>query len=334
MRCLRVLVIACVATGCSAENEPRSAPVPVRSDEHRLSYALPAGWERASQSLTPDLGNPIEILAAGTVRDMRAAPDRCAHMPVGAIERMTPSDAFVSVMERYGEMPAPPRPAQFALPAKQEQSDATECARGEPPLDVYWFEFAEARRWFHVLVALGREAGPERRAEALALLDSLHFEPGPEGVHLDPDRTIPMHDTQARLSWQEPHPPWRRYDWPLTSLREPRQRLVLGTFDLERGPPDPECLPQATIDGLPPDGALLYVLEYVEHADSWRARVRERTEELTLGAEAQYECAGRSHVVRWRERDRVFQAHVMFGPRAGEELRDEARSILNSIRAD
>jgi hypothetical protein len=335
MRWLPMLVLLLVAAGCS--DEERRAPVspaasPVRSDEHRFTYELPAGWERATRSLTPNLGNPVEILAAGTVQDMRPNEGYCGHMPVGAIERMGPRDVFVTVMEGFGESPAPERPQRFTLPDEQEQSDATECAHGEPPLAVYWFEFRDARRRFYVLVALGRDAPLDRREEALGLLDSLRFEPGPEGVHLDPDRVIPHHDEAAALSWQMPQPPWRRYDWPLTSVREPRERLFLGTFELERRPPDGDCTPRAALDAMPPDGALIHVFEYVDRAALWRTRIPERAGELTLGVERAYECMGNSRMVRWREGDRIFQAHLSLGPDASDELLSEARSILNSVR--
>ena len=48
-------------------------------------------------------------------------------------------------------------------------------------MEEYWFEFRDAGRSFHVLVAFGRGAPAERRDEVLALLDSLHFDPGARG---------------------------------------------------------------------------------------------------------------------------------------------------------
>jgi hypothetical protein len=330
MRSLAALVLLVVLAGCTEERPRPAAPGPsvVRSDEHRFTYELPTGWERASQSLTPNLGNPVEILAAGTVPDMLPNDGYCGHMAVGAIERMEPRDVFVTVLEGFGETPSPVRPERFTLPAKQEQSDATECAQGEPPLDVYWFEFHDAGRRFYVLVALGRDAPPDRRKEALALLDSLRFEPGPAGVHLDPDRTIPMHDATAGLSWQMPEPPWHRYDWPQTSVAEPRERLVLGTFALERRTPDDNCTPRAAIDALPPDGALIYLLEYTEGRGAGFPEAEGGRE---FGSERNYECMGLSRMARWRQGGRAFQAHLNLGPRASEELLDEARSIVNSI---
>lgn len=322
-----------VVAACGAERETRVAatsPVPVRSDEHRFTAALPAGWELASQSLTPRLTNPVEILSAGTVRDAAPRDGSCAHIPVGALERMGPKDVFVTVQERYGEPRFPDRPAHFALTGKVEYGDGGTCAPNEQQLEEYWFGFRDAGRGFHVLVVLGRDAPPERRQEALALLDSLRFEPGPPGVHLDPDMAMPFDDPAARLAWQMPVPPWRRYDWPLTSMQG--ERLALGTFELKRGPPDDNCTPRAAIDAMPPDGAFIYVFEYVDLAERWKQRIPERTGEITLGPEVAYECMGESRMAIWRQAGRAFQAHVYIGPRASDELKRDVRSILNSVQ--
>jgi hypothetical protein len=107
-------------------------------------------------------------------------------VPVDALKRMGPQDAFVTVKERYGEAQFPARPDRFRLTGEVEHGDAATCAPNENQLDEYWFDFRDARRGFHVLVVVGHDAPPARREDALALLDSLRFETGAAGVHLDP----------------------------------------------------------------------------------------------------------------------------------------------------
>jgi len=328
MRWWPVLLVLALGAGCADEQPARGRAAPARpfsSAAHGFTAAIPAGWEVAPRSLTPHLDNPVEILSTGTVRDLRPAKGRCAHVPVGALERMRPDDVFVSVQERYGEPRFPARPARFSLPSTGSHTDAEECARNGARLDIHWFGFREVRRGFHVLVALGREAPVERRKEALALLDSLRFEPGPAGVHLDPDRAVPFHD--RGLTWQMPLPDWRQYDWPMTAVQG--ERLMLGTFALDRVPPDRNCTPRAAIDALPRDGAFIYVFEYVDGAE---VAAPERAGELAIGPEIRYECLGMSRMARWRQDGRDFQAHVYLGPRAGDERMKEVRSILNSIQ--
>jgi hypothetical protein len=307
-----------------------SIAAPVESREHHFTASLPAGWHLARRSLTPNLSNPVEILSAGTMPELRARDGDCAHMPVGAIEQMGPRDALVTIFERSGEPRFPDRPPRFTLPGRAGQSEAIPCAHTATRLDDYWFGFRDANRGFHVLVVLGHDAPPERRAEALALLDSLRFEPGPVGVGLDPDLAVPYEDTSARLAWQMPVPPWRRYDWRMTSVQG--ERLMLGTFDLKRTPPDGNCTPRAAIDALPATGAFIYLLEYEDLAPRWKERIPERTGPLTLGPERPYECMGPSRMVTWRDHGRAFQANVYLGARASDRLRRDAVSILNSIR--
>jgi hypothetical protein len=275
--------------------------------------------------------NPVEILSAGTVRDMEPLEGSCGHMPIGAIERMGRRDALVSVFERYGGARFPDRPARFALPDRTAHSDAIACTHTQIPVEDYWFEFRDANRGFHVLIVFGRDAPRARREQALALLDSLRFEPGPQGVDLDTDITVPFEDAPARLSWQMPVPPWRRYHWPMTSVQG--ERLSLGTFDLERGPRDRNCTPKAAIDAMPSDGAFIYLFEYIDLAERWKQRFPARAGPLTLGPETAFECMGRSRAATWQERGRAFQAHVYIGARASDRLRHDVASILNSIQA-
>ena len=156
------------------------------------------------------------------------------------------------------------------------------------------------------------------------------FESAPEGARLDPDLAVPFEDEEAGLAWQMPVPPWQRYDRPLTSLVG--ERLVLGTFDLPPAPPDPDCTPRAAIDAMPPDGAFIYLFEYLDLAARFKQRIPERTGEITLGPEMAFECMGESRKATWRQHGRAFQAHVSIGPRASDELKRDVRSILNSIQ--
>jgi hypothetical protein len=329
MRCWPALLVIALVVGCGADDE-RSlvAATPSPMPERDFTFELPKRWYLFPESQTPALTNPVEILSAGTVPPGGPGGGSCAHVPVRALERMGPEDAFVTVQERYGELSFPDRPERFTLPERSEGTDAEECARNGEQLDIHWFGFRDSGRGFHVLVAFGRDAPAERRAEAVALLDSLRFDSGPDGVRLDPDLAVPFEDDGAGLAWQMPVPPWRRYDGPLTSLHG--ERLLLGTFAVPPGPPDRNCTPRAAIDAMPRDGAFIYLFEYLDPAQ--KRRIPERTGEITLGPELAFECMGESRMAAWQEHGRAFQAHVYVGPRAGYELKRDVRSILNSIR--
>ena len=128
MRWRCALLAVAVLAGCGSEGG--ASPAPVRNAEHRFTAVVPAGWELAGESLTPSLTNPVEILLASTIEDVRPTRGACAHQPVGALERMGPRDE----------------------------------------LEEYWFEFSDANRGFHVHVAFGPDAPAVRREQALALL--------------------------------------------------------------------------------------------------------------------------------------------------------------------
>lgn len=61
----------------------------------------PEGWFLASESVTPHAGVGPDLFAVGTFV-LRPDESRCAHMPVGALDDLGPTDAFVAVKERIG----------------------------------------------------------------------------------------------------------------------------------------------------------------------------------------------------------------------------------------
>ena len=168
MRLGTALLAVAVLAGCGSEGG--ASPAPVRNAEHRFTAVVPAGWELAGESLTPSLTNPVEILLASTIEDVRPTRGACAHQPVGALERMGPRDALVTVQERYGEPRFIARPQHFELVGRVDYGGGGTCVDGQDELEECWFEFSDANRGFHVHVAFGPDAPAVRREEALALL--------------------------------------------------------------------------------------------------------------------------------------------------------------------
>jgi hypothetical protein len=142
------------------------------------SLTVPPGWHRAEASLTPNLVDPRERLSVATFPLDGA--DLC-----GAIARVPPAGAFVTVQERgrgaSGDFPA--RPARFEPdPELPGTSALPYCAGGDhaPPIPMldYWFTFSEHGRAFHVFVGIGKDSPAEVRQEAFGILDSLRLDPG------------------------------------------------------------------------------------------------------------------------------------------------------------
>jgi hypothetical protein len=86
-----------------SDDSPRRSDWVVHYDPaHGVTLSYPPTWFRARQSLTPRLADPAELVTLATFPP--GTPDgRCAHFPTGALERLEPEGALVSLQERSGE---------------------------------------------------------------------------------------------------------------------------------------------------------------------------------------------------------------------------------------
>jgi hypothetical protein len=137
-----------------------------------ISLSKPRGWKLLTHHITA-VSRPVERLLLTSYRARpggNCAPDRA--------ERELPADgALVYLFEysprrgaaltRVTRRAFPPRPAHFALDRRALGN--YECWR----VPSYLIRFRDAGRAFQVHVALGKRAGPARRAQVLAALDGL-----------------------------------------------------------------------------------------------------------------------------------------------------------------
>ncbi|MGD9694583.1 MAG: hypothetical protein AB7V42_02865 [Thermoleophilia bacterium] len=185
-----------VALGTALAQAPGAAAAPdapssrIHGDAARgIAIPVPAGWRIAQRPLTPHLSDPHELVSLGT-GPMPVAARACAHMPGRAIDRAAPAGAFVSLLERSGTGAGatggsagddplrgyPPRPARWRLvPARAAEGFACVTDRR---VRVWWRPFRQSGRAFYLLVAIGRDAPPARRAEALAVANGLRIARG------------------------------------------------------------------------------------------------------------------------------------------------------------
>jgi hypothetical protein len=183
VRPLVVVVAAALAgSSCGATEVERVASTPVPAATyaaHGLSVELPAGWQAAPSSLTPQLTDPREELSVATY-PLRYRATECARMAGSALEDLGPGDAFITVQERGFDPDSswsgfPARPARFG-PQLGGPSEASACAPAARFAD-HWFGFSDGGRHFHVDVAFGPQATPEVRRQAWAILDGLQVDP-------------------------------------------------------------------------------------------------------------------------------------------------------------
>jgi hypothetical protein len=167
-----------VAAGCGGgDNEtPPPRQTVYRDSRYAFEVTLPPGWQRARMSLTPNLDDPREILAAATFGPLRPGGS-CAQFPSAALAGMPRDAALVELQERAGK-PTPefrPRPPHFTASMGIGDSEVNECVPRPRKFDSRWIWVRDGRRFFHVLVALGKDAPASLRQQAFSLLDSLRF---------------------------------------------------------------------------------------------------------------------------------------------------------------
>ena len=178
MQLVTVVLAGLALAGCGASAQPTTDTF----SAHGLTVELPPGWQHASATLTPQLGDPHEQLSVGTF-PLRYRPTGCAHMPSSALRDLGPTDAFLTIQER-GLDPGstwqefPPRPAHFG-PTPHDASEAAQCVPGAHFTD-HWIWFSDAGRHFHLLVAFGPEASGATRAQAWSILDGLKVDSEPK----------------------------------------------------------------------------------------------------------------------------------------------------------
>jgi hypothetical protein len=176
-------LISFAAGGCG-HAEPVPGWTTYRSAKWGYTVGFPAGWQRATSSLTPSLTDPREILSLGTF-PLRYRPTDCEAFAGSAQQDLGDGDAFVTILERG--IPTPrqgyPEGKIVGVPPRPERFGA-DSGRGVEPTDcpgsralVQWIDFRDAGRYFYALVAFGRSVPGDLRRDAYRILDSLSFDP-------------------------------------------------------------------------------------------------------------------------------------------------------------
>jgi len=148
-----------------------------------------------------------------------------------------------------------------------------------------------------------------------------------------------LDDQAAAISIRYPAS-WEATTRPLTTTVWPPQRRAIASYLLPRGEPDRQCAPVTAIETMPQDGVLIFLFEYTQPDPAGEVGGvpsvpprpdRFQLEEQTLD---RYECFGWSYLIRFSDRGRTFQAHLFFGPEAGERRRAEALAVLDSLTVE
>jgi hypothetical protein len=129
---------------------------------------------------------------------------------------------------------------------------------------------------------------------------------------------------------------WYATRRPLTPVTSPIQVLAVASYRLPAGNEGANgCSPKEALDRLPSSGVFLFGWEYDRPGLSGvrKSDFPPRPHEFTLGRRIGFECLGPSYVIHFREAGRLFQIHVVLGPKAGDSQRKTALQILESFSA-
>jgi hypothetical protein len=128
---------------------------------------------------------------------------------------------------------------------------------------------------------------------------------------------------------------WHATRRTLTPVTSPVQVLAVASYALPRGNAGAEgCSPKEALDQLPPDGVFLFGWEYDRPglAGVRRSDFPPRPEHFELkGRIGSSECFGPGYVVTFRQAGRLFQIHLILGPKAGDDERATALKVLDSL---
>ena len=130
-------------------------------DEQKLTVYYPAGWNRASETLTPELDQPTELLSLGTYSLIPGGED-CVQIPERAIESLGPADAVITLQESSSGTGFPGRPNSFSAEGG-EVTEAGECLDNAEDIFFRMFRFTDEGRSFIVYVAIGNSASAQTR---------------------------------------------------------------------------------------------------------------------------------------------------------------------------
>ena len=149
-----------------------------------VSLTLPAGWTRATSSMTPYLEDPHEVAAVASfpLKGPASGAACDAQVPVAGVQPLAATDAFIWIVEwdtsgrfapQYPAHSAPPRPDHFDLTA-MSTFDCSATVPDTPGATFRTTSFSDRDRQFQVFVALGRDALSAREGQILSVLDSFH----------------------------------------------------------------------------------------------------------------------------------------------------------------
>lgn len=148
------------------------------------------------------------------------------------------------------------------------------------------------------------------------------------------DRPAKRVSVPGQLSVRVPAGWHVRHGW-LSDVVDPAPRLAVASFPARLSRHTCECgFPNVV--NFPPNGAFVFVWEYLHPSRRSLARAPRRPARIRLTADGKVRqtCNGPSDGLGFKDAGRVFQVEIYIGPKAGATLRARLTAVLDSLRVE
>ncbi len=145
-----------------------------------MTLDVPAGWFTTTESLTPNVSRPPQVMAFGTY-ELRPGAHDCAHLPTDALEDLGSSDILVVLTEdtayRVGDL-SPITVGDLDIGTHSNVDELSACLNRADAhrIRVFSLEFEAADRGFQLLGVLGADVSESRVSDVLDIVRTLRIE--------------------------------------------------------------------------------------------------------------------------------------------------------------
>jgi hypothetical protein len=303
------------------------APPPTTTDavdDFGIRMNLPDAWRGILFSWSAS--EPILHVATVPITDLYDGSS--------AREQLGPDDLFLVLSENLASAV---HYEPVVLPISIRVDDA--CPTCEildngtsPPPDhsLYYRSFAVSDRQFDLFLEFGTATPTdEQLARVNDVLATLQIAPPESPPPAESREEVP----EAPVSVDLPSG-WIEKGDPVPGPSAPRVVAAYGTWDLPTGG---VCGPEPALQDLPPDGALVWIVEYANpgYAGDFIPLLPQFSIDLQTPP-ARWECAAAapSRMYLFQIGGRFFEVHLALGPGAADETIRQAQDLIKSVRAE
>jgi len=303
------------------------APPPATTDaidDFGIRMDLPEAW-RGILFCCP-IGGPSLLAATVPITDLYDGSS--------AREQLGTDDLFLVLSENFASaihyesvvLPIAIRP-EDSCPTCEIMDNGTSPPSGH---SLFYRSFAVGGRQFDLFVEFGTATPTgEQLAHVNDVLATLQIAPPESPPPAESPEVVP----EAPISVNLPAG-WIEKDDPVPGTSAPRVVAAYGTWDFPTGG---DCGPEAALQDLPTEGALVWVVEYANpgYAGDFIPLLPGFGIDLQTPP-ARWECAAGapSRMYLFRVGGRYFELHLALGPGAADETIRQAEGLIKSLQAE